>query len=515
MPRLRAITEYDGPSQLHLVPGANVLGRAHGLALCLTHDSLSRRHAKFTVDNGTVTVEDLGSKNGTQVNGFGIAGAVPLSHGDKVRVGLLEFELDADDPPPAPTGRFAGTNSIGSDTGPPMATLVDLALDGGEAGRFQLMLRVAEELARPMDLGELLHRVLELTSEILDTDRLVLLRHTDPTETSDDGLAPVAALETGARVSATRIWSRAIVKLVLEERAALRFSDTRSDKRLADASSIDDQDIRCAMGAPLIRGDAVLGVLYVDNLAHARAFTDLDLDLLAGVANQAALALHHALIREEREQQAVFSNSLLRFFPPTTVRRLMERDLVDLEPMETEVTVLFSDIANFTALTSNLPPVRVLELLNTYFPRMVAAVQEQEGTVEKYIGDALMAVWGAPFPQPDAADRALKAALAMRRELARVNTELARRGLPQLEVYIGLHSGPVAFGNLGTDDYLQFATVGDTTNVAARVCDQAEAGQILITEATRARLDQTIDLVKVKDAVLKGKEAPVTLWSPR
>lgn len=508
MPTLRAIEGSAGPSRLVLVPGTLELGRDPEAELYVANPSLSRRHVRFEIRPNLVEITDLGSKNGTLVNGFRIAGTVPLAAGDRVRIGQLEYVFEDEELSSEASGSL-DPQALNSDSSKPVATLVGKAQAGSEADRLQLMLRVAEELGRPMDLNRLLQRILELTAEILDADRLVLLRQLD------GELVPVTALNAGERVEPTdssRPWSRSIARRVAQRRLALRFSDTRRDARLTDASSVHTQDIRCAMGAPLVDGDAIFGVLYVDNRVQARAFTDLDLELLAGVANQAALAIRYARLREEREHEAIVVSTLRRFFPPTTVRRLLEQPELDLQPKEVVVTALFCDIVGFTDLCSGLSPLRVHTLLNAYFPRMVAAVQAHEGTVEKYIGDALLAVWGAPFEQAHAADRALAAAFEMRRALCDVNSELTEHGLPEIEVYIGLHTGPVAFGSVGADAYLQLATVGDTTNVAARVCDVAEPGQILLTTDTVEALSEPADLGPRLQRLVKGKAQPIDLF---
>ena len=141
-------------------------------------------------------------------------------------------------------------------------------------------------------------------------------------------------------------------------------------------------------------------------------------------------------------------------------------------------------------------------VLNRYFPVMAGIVFKHEGTLEKYIGDALMAIWGAPASHEDDADRALRAALEMRRALRLLNAELSQ----PLEVHMGLNAGPVAFGNIGSAEYQQFAAIGDATNVASRVCSLAANGEILISETLRQRLRGRYELEALPPAHVKGKD---------
>jgi adenylate cyclase len=184
------------------------------------------------------------------------------------------------------------------------------------------------------------------------------------------------------------------------------------------------------------------------------------------------------------------------------------------EVRDADVTVLFSDISGFTAMSSELAPREVVDLLNRYFPVMAEIVFRHEGTLEKYIGDALMAIWGVPAPHEDDADRALSAALEMRRALERLNAVWG--GGRRLEIHVGLNSGPVAFGNIGSPQYVQFAAIGDTTNVSARVCTAAQPGEVLISEATRLRLKTgRFALEPLPPVAVKGKAEPLVLHRAR
>jgi adenylate cyclase len=173
--------------------------------------------------------------------------------------------------------------------------------------------------------------------------------------------------------------------------------------------------------------------------------------------------------------------------------------------VDAEVTALFCDISGFTALSERREPREILELLNEYFPLMAEIVFRHEGTLEKYIGDAMLAVWGVPFAHDDDADRAVRAAVEM---------QLAARGR-QFGIHVGLHTGRVAAGNVGSDRYVQYATVGDTTNLASRMCGLAGQGEIYISGATLAKLKDSRRVEAVGPMSVKGREALIDVHTVR
>lgn len=183
------------------------------------------------------------------------------------------------------------------------------------------------------------------------------------------------------------------------------------------------------------------------------------------------------------------------------------------EAVDTEVTALFCDISGFSNLAANLPPREVLELLNTYFPVISEVVLRHGGTLEKYIGDAVLAIWGVPKASEDDAKRAVAAAV----DIQRATRELAKTSTPPLRLHIGLNSGPVAAATVGSDEHAQYAAVGDTTNLASRVCDLAGPGQILLSSATLEALggrgDWPVGLPE--RAEVDGRDEPVTVHTLR
>ena len=501
--------------------GRNTIGRTKNNDVFVLHKSLSRQHACLVLDGERAEIEDLGSKNGTFVDGVRVEkhafeGPHAIKLGDVELAFLPEgasLPQASAKPSGAPTlvydvsadpARRSLEQMLAKGKGSVMATALALPPipDEDRAGaKLQILLKVSELLSSPAPIDEVLSRILDLAFEILHVDRAAIVM------ADDDTLEPrITKVRPG--LDATASFSRQIVHYVLDQGVAALFADTQSDPRLADGRSILAQSICASMCAPLRPRDRLLGALYVDNLARPEQFTSEDLEFLSAFANQAAIAIDNAMLSTRLAQEAVSRNNLLRFFPPTAIEAIIQGG-GEVAAIETEATVLFSDISGFTALSSSRAPGEVIAMLNAYFPVMADIVFRHEGTLEKYIGDALLAVWGAPFSHPDDAARAVRAAVDMQRVMA----DLGQREplLRGLTIHIGVNSGIVAAGNIGSQHYLQYATIGDATNVASRICNVAGAGEIVVDEGTAGRLGGEWPLEPLEPVRVKGKDQPLSL----
>jgi len=179
------------------------------------------------------------------------------------------------------------------------------------------------------------------------------------------------------------------------------------------------------------------------------------------------------------------------------------------------VSVLFADIRDFTSISESMPPDKVLEILNEFFTRVTDVIFDHGGTLDKYIGDCVMALFGAPIAKGNDAASSVRAAIEIQRLMTELNRDCKQRKWPELEVGIGINTGTVTAGNIGSLRRLDYTAVGDTVNVAARLMAEAEGGQILISESTARDLDPTFKVGGRKPVMLKGKSAPVPVLSVR
>lgn len=512
MARLLVHAHTPQAREVWLADRANVIGRLPHCEVRLENEqSLSRTHARIYPDADGWRVQDLGSKNGTMVNGVAVTDA-PLRGGDALRFGEVDaifldsdslsvvpsFEITPETPPPLEGLLAPGRSAL---------NLRTLGEEERAVDKLRVLLRAAEELARLDRLDAVLDRALDLLLRVFDVDRAAVFLEVPSSRGIEVAAVRARSTQPGdagpSRSAATWVWERGTAAL---------FADALDDQRLERSHSVHVGSIRSCMAATLVGARGRLGVLYVDNRELVDHFVEEDLRFLGGIAGQVALAVENARLYEQVQAEAAARQRLLRFFPEAVARRILTAEVGALQPVEVEITALFCDISDYSALCSRLPAREVLAVLNAYFRAMTEIVFREGGTLEKYIGDALMAVWGAPFARPDDARRAVRAAIAMQRAMTGLNEDLAARGV-RVEVHIGLHTGPAVAGGLGSEDYLQYAAIGDATTLASRVSDAAGANEILLSEATLSRLGpETLEIQRVPPLALGGRPEPLPVW---
>ncbi len=528
--------------------GINTIGRGLDNSIVIEDDarSLSRHHAEIQVTDGGIYVTDLNSSNGTLVNQAKIV-QQKLNNGDLVQFGSVVFQLvdqatDKTKSEPNPVGALGQANSgsnSGSNSGlsilmrvspeksrvnmqdllqrqKPVRTGSVLMIQGQDesqrtSAKLRVLLEVSQELASPETYATLPEKILELLLKIMSVDRAVVLLVDEKT----GQLEPKAYKFSNPNATANLdFYSRKITNFVLEQGDAIISDDASGDRRFDSSQSIIQQSIQAAMCAPLKPRDHAIGVLYVDNLSRSHAYHKEDLEFLSSLANQAAIAIENANLYKNMQAEVIRRTKLERFFPAAVSQKIEEGwDLNRI--VETEVTALFSDISGFTEMTSQMQPRKVLEFLNEYFKVMVEdIVFPFGGTLEKYIADALLAVWGSPYQRDDDAIMAINAAIAMQWAMRQLNEAWTEQGRDlQIQIHIGLNTGMVASGNIGSEHLIQYTNIGDTMNVASRICTAASAGEIFISEVTRTHISrfnlplEKLDLIKVK-----GKEEPLQLY---
>lgn len=506
--------------------GVNTIGRDVDNNIVVMDGSLSRHHAEVTLGYNQVTLTDLQSLNGTFVNEVRIT-QCELKDGDLVRCGNVVFKLaeKLKSHIPMLLGNEDSQISIkrvsSEATRIEMQNLLDddgngnsvLKIRQEDAGqrvvdKLKILLEVSKQLSTPEEPDQLLEKILDLLLEIINVDRAAILMVNEAT----GQLEPKAVKSRSGIPDDFQFYSQKITNLVRHSGEAVLTADACIDKRFGGSESILGQAIHASMCVPLKPREEVIGVLYVDNLSLSDVYCDEDVEFLTALANQAAIAIENSQLYNKMQVQAVMRDKLERFFPPAVSRKLREEG--HLEIIDTEVTALFADISDFTKLSSTMEPRQVIEMLNEYFQVMVEdIVFRYEGTLEKYIGDALLAVWGAPYPKANDAQQAVRAAIAMQWAVRCLNEEWAVRRNLQIQIHIGLNTGKVAAGNIGSEKLIQYATIGDTTNVTSRICSAAQAGEILISQSTFDKLkNRSLPTQKMPLIKVKGKEQPLQLY---
>lgn len=496
-----------------------VIGRMSTSDIVLSHPTISRQHARFEILDGRCTVTDLGSTCGTRVNGQRITGSVPLNPGDTVSVGAVEFGLTRRRTTPTPSSLdlLAASGTVVRAV-VPAAPSADVASTAdaqapdaaSQAARFKRLLSaISDGLLTAEALPDVLERVVSLTFDNLPAARAVLLLR----DSSYDALTPrVARLADGTHIVDPLV-SRTIVNHVMRERVAILGDDAAHDERLDASNSIHSLAIRSFMCAPLWNRSEVNGVLHVDS-PRSRRFTDDDLTVFSALANYAAARIDQARIAERLSEETRRRERLQRYHSPAVVGQILKADHDDIETCDVHVrtvTVMFADIVGFTAMSEQLSPVEVAATLNDYFAVMTEVVFDNQGTLDKYIGDGLLAVFGAPIPQEHHAAHALRAAVEMRQALHTLNQ---RRQGPPLQMRIAVHSGPVLTGDMGSPKRREFTVLGDTVNTASRLESAVAApNQIVTTAETVALAGNTVRVVSLGPTTLRGRRQVVDVFA--
>jgi adenylate cyclase len=298
----------------------------------------------------------------------------------------------------------------------------------------------------------------------------------------------------------------------MRERIAMLASDATTDPGLGITDSILRFNIRSFMCAPLWNRDEVIGVLYVDS-PRSGQFTPADLDAFTALTNAAAVAIEQARLSNQLLEETRRRERLQRYHSPAVVSRIV--NMVDgdneISAQERDVTVMFCDLVGFTTLCENLSPAQAAAFLNSFLTRMTDIVFEHEGTLDKFLGDALLAFWGAPFDQPQHALRAIEAAIQMRRALADMN---ARTEGVKLNMRIAINSGVALTGDIGSPKRREFTVLGDVVNTASRMEDQvAGPGEIVISAATYEHVKGRINVRPLGPYQLRGRQAPLDVFA--
>jgi adenylate cyclase len=528
------LTSPDGSKAYELRDGVPlIVGRAPTCDLPVFDPTISRRHAELLSDGFEVALRDMGSSNGTFVNGTKVAKGT-VRAGDLVAFGKVTFRLESHGPP-TPSSSHAGVPrpaigativrqipmrdaaaaiaSINAPTtspgGLPKVAVSPLRAPPSDKSQQKLatLLEVSKGLARAVDVDTILDKIVGYAYQTLEVDRVAILLCDEHGE-----LVPkISRDKRGGELA--RAVPQSIARQAMLEKVALLTDNAGEDERFG-GQSILMQQIRSAICAPLIGSeDRVLGVLYVDNPSITHRFSDDDLEFLVAFAGIAAVAIENSQFAERIRREALVRSNFERYFAPQLAARIAHSaDATKLGGDKRPVAVLFSDIRGFTALSETMTPDGIATLLTEYFTEMVECVFRNGGMLDKFIGDAVMAQWGAPIGSPDDADRAMRAALEMMEALDVLNERWRVQGRPMLEIGIGLNYGEAFAGNIGSERRLEFTVIGDTVNTASRLCSAADGGEILLTDEMRRALTDPPALAKRASMELKGKTRKVPVF---
>ena len=478
-----------------------VIGRPRAgvhVEIDLTPDlRVSRPHARISLTEGQYWIEDLGSANGTAVDGQPIKdlGKVRLAPGQKIAISdtILEIEI-----PRAGTDHPLGWEMADRTLVDTHDNLLDIAasIDAtapifgadrpidperaqGLALLYELPLRFGEET----ELDALFQTIIERLVEIIPAASRGALLLEDQTTGE---LLLKAHLPAGQPAVSMSLASRTILR---RQGFIWRQGSDPSQSQLLSRS-------KAGMYVPLIWKGRVIGVACVDNSDGGTLFTSDDLRLMLAIAHYAAMAAMQNQLQNELRRNAALLARLLTNFSPKLRERLLSHAAhgrLRLGGEKSEVVILQSDIRGFTRLTSGMDTDDVMEMLNDYFSALADAIFAYDGTIDKITGDAILAVFGSPEPDPSRHEKALRAALAMQSAMGAISDKRRQRGQATCRIGIGVHCGEVLHGFIGSNDRMELTVIGEAANWTSRYCDGAAGGEILISSALHQHLWRHVD----------------------
>jgi adenylate cyclase len=515
MPSVRLITKNSQICNFPLLKDETTIGRSDDNDIVLTGPTVSRNHARIEKTKKGYLLADLGSLNGTEVNQKVIQNAL-LKHNDQIKIGpnYLTFITEEETQEVPPSSPVMTVSSLPSEAASdPAKSAEDLfSLKRGNKVLFVLY-EISRQLNSIQDFNELLEKIMDLIFMVIDADYGYLFLIGDEKEAEP---VPVVVkykddlIKNGEKVRA----SRTILNKVISEKVALLTSNAMEDPQLDHANSIVVQQIRSAMCVPLWKKDRVIGAIQLDSARLYNQFTNADLELLKAIGSQMAMIIEQASLNEQIREEERMMRRLQRYFSPQVIETILKGGLETrddiMEPRELTATVLFTDIVGFTHLSEQMPPREINRILNQHFHRMADIVFQYGGTLDKYLGDGLMAVFGAPMEKENDAERAILAAKKMRKESQEMMNETGTGRL--LDIRIGINTGRVVAGNIGSPNRVDYTVIGLPVNVASRLESIAEPNQILIGEETYRHVKGLFDIKKVGPKKVKGKEAEIMVY---
>jgi len=489
-----------------LAQGQTVVGRLPTCGLVLSDINVSRNHAGLRVDEkGRCWLQDLGSRFGSFRNQTRVLiDEVELVPGDIIKLGDQTLTLEQH----VSEKELLNENHEVSD-GP--GTILRRAdepsgpIDDGHLVR--LLSDAGRTLLGTQTLTEMLNHVVEMAFAAVPAERAFLMLRDSP----DAELTARVLRQRDGTPPKNPTLSRSVVRRVLTERVAILAADATSGNKLGVSDSLLSLSIRSFMCAPLWNRDDVIGVLYVDS-SKASRFGAADLDAFTALANAAAVAIEQSRLSTQLLEETKHRERLARYHSPAVVTRILQ-DSGDgqMTAQERDVTVMFCDLVGFTTMCEALTPSQAATILNAFLTRMTDVVFDHEGTLDKFIGDALLAVFGAPLDQPDHALKAVQTAIMMRKALADLNE---RGGGPPLQMRIAIHSGIGITGDIGSPRRREFTVLGDVVNTCSRMEGEATGpGEIVISAATYASVKDQVKTRALGTRMLRGRATPIDLYA--
>jgi len=480
------------------------VGRAPDNMLWLDDPGLSRRHCEFQRSGGQWRLRDLGSFNGSFVNNLSVTEHM-LRSGDRVQLGSVVLYFVPDE------GTHQDLDVPADETVQAESQRAQRATSH-KLRNIAALIETTKALNSELDKTKILETIVDKGVELIQAERgFLILVHGGVLDFAVARSRDKTEIQTPAQLI-----SRSVLDGVTATGEPMLTTDAQT--ALSGSESIMALEVRSLICVPLRLRERILGALYVDSKYAELQFNEESQNLLHAFADQAAIAIENARlfdeVAESREAEKSVRRMFQKYVPADVVREVLKMKDGGRLSAKLTATVLFSDIRGFTSISEKLPPEHVVGFLNDYLQRMVDIVFDEGGIVDKFVGDSVMAVFGAPVPKPDDAARAVRAALRMIEEVTRFNEQQRRKRGVEVDVGVGLHTGPLIAGNIGSDRKMEYTVIGDTVNVANRVesLNQKMRTHVLITQQCYEATGKVFAVRELPPMHVKGKTEPLQVY---
>ena len=507
----------------HSVPlqGTVHIGRHPQNTICFNDSAVSKHHADIVEADGDYIFKDLNSSNGSYFNELKIKEHT-FKHGDSIRVGHHFITLDTTDD----TGQDVKTLVQFEQFDESKTTEVQERVDVGDIERFlpekevhdvELLrtdyekLRLGQDLLQHIGLERDLDILLDTLSKQLTpmflADRCVILLLNEAAEFETKAVFSVEALTAPISVS------KSVLKEVKNTKSAVLLSSHEGANEIEQVHSLALSGISSVMCSPIIHEDEVIGAIHLDISTGQVAFTKKDLQLLGGISAYVSMAVANVALAEKLKTEVKMQAQFERLLSPNIVKQLVSGKLTIGQGGELRhVTIMFVDIRGFTKMSHKAAPKEVVKLLNAYFERVVEIIFQYGGTVDKFMGDGVMVLFGAPIPMNQQADAAMACSLKIQSMLAIWNKERVKIKQPIIPVGIGINSGEVVVGAIGSTKTMQYTCIGNAVNIASRLTDIAKAGQTIASHRTMKTLKSKVKFKSLPPQNIKGIEGQMQTY---
>jgi adenylate cyclase len=500
----------DERKVFYLAKDAVIIGKLPENDIELNDNTVSRQHCRLQRSGKGYKLSDMNSTNGCFVNGRRVQSKA-LEVGDKITIGRTILSFLAVDKKES----YRDTDDQKISLMVPLEDLLPVEkkpkLKSVELNFLASLTALGKSLIASQNIDESFHKLGDLIFQFVHPEKILIFYYD---EKQNDVRLKYTYSVQGQPEDIVNI-SKTIALKAIHEKVAILSSNTRNDSRFDSSNSVIMYGITSAMSVPIWTKECIYGLIYVDTSNLSQVFGEKDLEIMSIIANFAGFAIEGANSLEKLNHERRLRSRLERYHSPAVVSRLMEfqdNNTGELMPYrESEATVLFMDIVKFTSRAEKMSPIAVGMFLNNFFSEMTEIIFRHNGTLDKFIGDAIMAVFGVPLECTDHAERAIVAALEMMAKLGELNRQIEAE--KRICVRIGIHSGKLISGDFGSPKRLEFTVLGNTVNIASRL-ESAVAGcdEIIVSEQTQQATRERFAFDLLGEKKLTGLTKPVKVY---